>query len=139
MLDISDVARRSGLPASTLRYYESRGLITSVGRSGLRRLFRDDILQRLALISLGQAAGLSLDDMARMFAPDGTPDIDRELLTRKAGELEARIRQLSAMRDGLRHAAACQAPSHLECPSFQRLLSAAASGALAARGGKRLS
>ena len=110
-----------------------------MGRSGLRRLFRDDILQRLALISLGQAAGLSLDDMARMFAPDGTPDIDRELLTRKADELEARIRQLSAMRDGLRHAAACQAPSHLECPSFQRLLSAAASGALAARGGKRLS
>lgn len=139
MLDISQVARRTGLPASTLRYYESRGLISSVGRSGLRRLFRDDILQRLALISLGQAAGLSLDDMARMFAPDGTPDIDRELLARKADELDARIRQLTAMRDGLRHAAACQAPSHLECPSFQRLLSAAASGALAARAGKTLS
>lgn len=139
MLDISQVARRTGLPASTLRYYESRGLISSVGRSGLRRLFRDDILQRLALISLGQAAGLSLDDMARMFAPDGTPDIDRELLARKADELDARIRQLTAMRDGLRHAAACQAPSHLECPSFQRLLSAAASGALVARAGKTLS
>ena len=38
-LDIADVAKRSGLPASTLRYYEERGLITPIGRRGLRRLF----------------------------------------------------------------------------------------------------
>ena len=139
MLDISEVARRSGVPASTLRYYEAQGLIASAGRSGLRRLFKDDILQRLALIALGRAAGLALADIARMFSPAGVPEIDRALLLAKADELDARIHQLAAMRDGLRHAAACQAPSHLECPSFQRLLSAAASGALAARGGKRLS
>jgi len=133
MFDIAEVARRSGVPASTLRYYEERGLIASVGRSGLRRLFKDDILQRLALIALGRAAGLSLDDIGRMFSPGGAPDIDRDLLGRKADELDTRIRQLTAMRDGLRHAAACKAPSHMECPTFQRLLAAAASGAIGGR------
>jgi DNA-binding transcriptional MerR regulator len=133
LLDIGEVAQRSGHPASTLRFYEEKGLIASTGRRGLRRLFRPGVLERLALISLARAAGFTLDEIALMFAPDGRPRIDRQMLSAKAEELERRIRQLSAMRDGLRHAAACRAPSHLECPTFRRLLQAAASGAAGAR------
>lgn len=132
-LDIAEVARRSGVPASTLRFYEEKGLIASIGRRGLRRLFASEVLERLALIALGRAAGFSLDEIARMFAPDGQPRIDRQLLTTKADELERTIRELSALRDGLRHAAACPAPSHVECPTFRRILRAAASGAMGAR------
>ena len=138
-LDITEVARRSGLPASTLRFYEDKGLIASVGRRGLRRLFAAGVVERLALIALGRAAGFSLDEIARMFAPDGRPRIDRTLLAAKADELTRTIRWLSAMRDGLRHAAACPAPSHMECPTFRRLLRAAvarsAAGASARRRG----
>ena len=132
-MDIAEVAQRSGIPASTLRFYEEKGLIASTGRRGLRRLFAPNVLERLALISLGGAAGFSLDEIARMFAPDGRPRIDRQRLATKAGELDKTIRKLSAMRDGLRHAAACPAPSHLECPTFRRLLRAAASGAIGTR------
>ena len=128
-IDIAEVARRSSLPASTLRYYEERGLIASIGRRGLRRLFDHDVLDRLALIALGRAAGFSLDEIARMFAPDGRPRIDRAALAARADDLDGTIRKLSAMRDGLRHAAACPAPSHMECPTFRRLLRAAAKGA----------
>jgi hypothetical protein len=53
-----------------------------------------------------------------MFAPDGRPRIDRQMLAAKAEHLDKMIRKLSAMRDGLRHAAACPPPSHMECPSF---------------------
>ena len=127
-MDIAEVAQRSGIPASTLRFYEEKGLITSRGRRGLRRLFDAAVLDRLALIALGSAAGFSLDQIARMFAPDGKPRIDRAMLAAKAQELDRTIRKLGAMRDGLRHAAACPAPSHLECPTFRRLLRAAASG-----------
>lgn len=74
-LDIAEVARRSGVPASALRFYEEKGLIASNGRQGLRR-------------------------------------------------------------DGLRHAAVCPAPSHLECPTFRRLLQAAAAGTAGARRNK---
>lgn len=132
-MDISQVARESGIPASTLRYYEEKGLIASTGRRGLRRVFNPGVLERLALIALGQAAGFSLEEIALMFAPDGRPRIDRQKLAAKADELEISIRRMSAMRDGLRHAAACPAPSHLECPTFRRLVRAAASGAIGSR------
>lgn len=131
ILDIAEVARRSGVPASTLRFYEEKGLIASVGRRGLRRLFDAAVMQRLALIALGRSAGFSLDEIARMFAPDGRPRIDRRMLSAKAEELDRTVRRLSALRDTLRHAAACPAPSHMECPTFQRLLRAASSGTMA--------
>ena len=132
-LDITEVARRSGVPASTLRFYEEKRLIVSIGRHGLRRVFDQRVLERLAFIALGRASGFSLDELAHMFAADGRPRIDRQVLAAKADELEQTIRELSAMRDGLRHAVACRAPSHLECPTFQRLLRAAASGTIGAR------
>jgi len=132
-MDIAEVARESGLPASTLRFYEEKGLIASTGRSGLRRTFAPSVLERLALISLGRAAGLSLDEIGRMFTADGRLRIDRRALEAKAQELDGTIRKMSAMRDGLRHAAVCRAPSHMECPSFRRLLRAAASNAIGPR------
>jgi DNA-binding transcriptional MerR regulator len=136
VLDIGEVARQSGLPPSTLRYYEERGLIASAGRSGLRRQFDEEVLERLALVSLGREAGFTLDEIGGMVAADGRPSIDRELLAAKADELDRTIRRLTALRDGLRHAAACPAPSHLECPTFRRLLRGAASRVN--RGGRRL-
>ena len=135
-MDISEVAQRSGLPASTLRFYEEKGLIASIGRRGLRRLFDPGVLERLALISPGRVAGFSLDEIALMFKPDGQVRIDRHMLVGKADELDKTIRKLTDMRDGLRHAAACRAPSHMECPTFRRILRAAAAGAIGP-GGKR--
>ncbi len=129
-MDISEVAKRTGVPASTLRYYEKKGLIASVGPQGVRRRFAPGVLDQLALIALGQAAGLSLDEIHSMLSPSGGPDIDRQLLSAKADDIDATIRQLKAVSRGLRHAAACPAPSHAECPKFQGLLKAAASGAL---------
>ena len=64
-MDIAQVTRRSGLPPSTLRYYEERGLIAPIGRQGLRRQYDPKVLDRLALISLARAAGFSLEEIAR--------------------------------------------------------------------------
>ena len=125
-MDIAEVARRSGLPASTLRYYEEQGLIASRGRRGLRRVFDAGVIERLALIALGRASGFTLAEIARMFGPDGKLAIDRTMLAAKADDLDRTIRKLGALRDGLRHAAACSAPSHLECPRFRQILSRAA-------------
>jgi DNA-binding transcriptional MerR regulator len=132
-MDIGEVAQRARLPASTLRYYEGKGLIASVGRRGLRRVFAPDVLERLALIALGRSAGLSLDEIGRMLAGSGPPRIDRRLLADKAREVDRKIRRLSAVRDGLQHAAACPARSHLECPTFRRLLDKALPGTPGAR------
>jgi DNA-binding transcriptional MerR regulator len=132
-VDITEVVRRSGVPASTLRFYEEKGLIVSIGRRGLHRLFDPGVLERLALIAMGRAAGFSLDEIGLMFAPDGRPRINRRMLMAKAEELDRAIRKLTEMRDGLRHAAACPARSHMECPIFRRLLRAAANRAIGSR------
>lgn len=132
-MDIAQVAKRSGVAASALRFYEEKGLIASVGREGLRRRYDPRVLDQLALIALGKAAGLSLGEIGAMFAPDGQPSIDRNLLQAKAREIDRTIRRLQAMSDGLKHAAVCPAPSHAECPTFQRLVKATASGALEPR------
>ncbi|MEM7620948.1 MAG: helix-turn-helix domain-containing protein [Pseudomonadota bacterium] len=127
MMDITEISKRSGQPASTLRYYEERGLIKSVGRNGLKRTFDANVLERLNLISLGQAAGFSLDEIKDMFTPEG-PNIDRRKLEQKADELDAMIGRLSLIRDALRSTANCPAPSHMECPNFRRVVSAAGRG-----------
>lgn len=135
-MDIAEVAKRAGVPASTLRFYEEKGLIASTGRKGLRRLFKPGVLDQLALIALGQAAGFSLDEIAMMSGGDGKPKIDRKMLSEKAAQIDRMVIKLRAMSKGLHHAARCPAPNHMECPTFRRLLGAAATGALVGAGKK---
>jgi DNA-binding transcriptional MerR regulator len=125
ILDIGEVAERSGVPPSTLRYYEEVGLIRSLGRHGLRRQFDADVLLKLSLIELGKTAGFSLTEIAGMFGKDGRPDIPRDQLHAKADDLQRQMLDLRMLRDALRHVAECPAPSHLECPTFRKLLKAA--------------
>ena len=127
-MDISEVVKHSGIASSVLRYYEERGLIASIGRRGLRRQFDPSVLERLALIGLGCAAGFSLDEVKLMFAPNGQLHVDRQALEIKADELDSTIRKLSAMRDGLRRAAVCPATSHMECPTFRCIVKKVSSG-----------
>ncbi|GAA6168003.1 helix-turn-helix domain-containing protein [Sessilibacter corallicola] len=124
-MDISEVAKVSGVKASTLRFYEEKGLIKSTGRRGIRRQFSEKVIDQLALIALGQNAGFSLDELVEMFI-ENRNELNRDKLLAKAEELDSKINELVAMRDGLRHAAACNAPNHFECPTFNRLLGIAA-------------
>lgn len=125
-MDIAAVAKKTGVSASALRYYEEKGLISSVGRHGLRRVFHPSVVERLSLIALGRSAGFTLDEVGSLLGNDSSPEIDRKALLEKADSLDKTIQQLTAMRDGLRHAAVCSAPKHLECPRFQRFMKIAA-------------
>ncbi|MFB9833772.1 MerR family transcriptional regulator [Actinoallomurus acaciae] len=120
LLDIAEVADRCGLAPSALRFYEKKGLIAPAGRNGLRRTYRPDVLDRLALISCARSAGFTVAEIARFLV--ATPG-DTELRARmavKARELEDDIARLTRMRDGLRHAAACDHERLVECPDFMR-------------------
>ena len=122
MKDIGDVSAKSGIKPSALRYYEEAGLISSISRHGLRRQFPPEVLLQLNLISMGKSAGFSLDEIAGMFGRNGMPDLPRDVLHQKANEIDRRIHELAALRDTLRHVAECPAPSHMECPTFRRLV-----------------
>lgn len=120
-MDIADVAKRTGVPASTLRYYQKKGLLESLAGHGQRRQFAADVEDRLALIALGQAAGFSLDEVGAMLVD---LQVDRQKLLDRAKEIDAQVKRLQAMSKGLRHAAECPEQDHLACPTFRRLMSA---------------
>lgn len=122
LIDIGDVARRSGLAASALRYYEELGLIQPVTRRGLRRQYEPDVLLQLDLIGLAREAGFSLADIAGMRNAQGHTEFPRDELRQRAAGIDAQIRDLTALKDMLEHMADCPATSHLECPSFRKLL-----------------
>lgn len=123
-MDISEVIQETGLAASRLRYYEELGLISSVGRKGLRRQYHDDVIERLAFVTLAQGSGFSLSEIAELLIEKsaGKKQLRRDMLQAKAKELDQKIKELCTLRDGLKHAALCPAPSHFECPQFLRLL-----------------
>lgn len=121
LLDIGEVAAKSGVQPSALRFYEEAGLIAPVSRHGLRRQYDRDVLRQLQLIAMGKSAGFSLDDIAGMFGRGGL-QIPRPAMHQRADEIDRQIRELTTLSILLRHVAECRAPSHLECPTFKRLM-----------------
>ncbi|MCX0269237.1 MerR family transcriptional regulator [Nocardia zapadnayensis] len=122
LLDIAEVANRSGLAPSALRFYERRGLIQSAGRNGLRRMFEPEILDRLTLIDCARGAGFTLAQIQRFLT--ATPD-DTELraqLAVKATQLDHDIARLTRMRDSLSHAVTCTHQPLVECAQFKNTL-----------------
>ncbi len=123
-VDISKVSQLSGLPSSTLRYYEERGLIKSIGRKGLKRVYNhNEVMMRLSLISLGQEAQFSLEEIALMLNSQQQPEIDKEKLVLKANEIEAKIQNLMLLKKGILHIVNCKAENQLLCPKFNKIMS----------------
>lgn len=119
MLDIAEVASRSGLAPSALRFYERRGLITASGRNGLRRTYHPDVVGRLMLIDCAKRAGFTLAQIARFLVSTPSDTELRRRMALRAAELDQEIDRLQRMRDSLRHAAVCRHTPLVECPKFK--------------------
>ena len=119
-IDIGEVIRTSGLPASTLHVWERHGLIEPTDRVGGRRQFADDVLDRLAEIVLLQRSGFQLDEIAELLRP-GAFDDGKQALQEKLNQLVVRRRHLDEAIEGIRHALACPAPSPLRSAPNRRL------------------
>ena len=111
-IDIGHVAEQSGVRPSALRYYEEVGLISPAARRGLRRQFPVTVLLQLKLVAMGKLAGFPLKEIAGMFGDDGKPNLPRARLRRRADEIDDQLRELTALRDTLRHVADCRARRH---------------------------
>ncbi|MGH0030980.1 MAG: MerR family transcriptional regulator [Myxococcota bacterium] len=114
---IGQVAKRAGIAASAIRYYESVGLLPVAERVSGRRVYDDDVFQRLALIDLAQRAGFTVKEIRTLlhgFARRTPPGVRwRKLAGRKLDEVEVRIEEAQAMKRVLGALLAC------ECPSFE--------------------
>jgi DNA-binding transcriptional MerR regulator len=118
-ISITQVTQRSGLPASTLRYYEEIGLLRSTGRVGGRRQYDDSVLQRLALIQTGQLAGFTLAEIAALIASmedSQAEGIDwQALVRRKLHEMDAQMRNIQDMKRLLEAIMDCEDEHLAEC------------------------
>lgn len=123
LVPIDAVARRLGIRASTIRYYEQRGLLDPISRRSGKRWYGQAEVRRLAIIRYWQESGLmSLDDIAEILAgPDGTEQwrqlIDQQLLT-----LKARIERTEAAKEFLEHVVSHHDEAPDGCPHYEALI-----------------
>jgi MerR family redox-sensitive transcriptional activator SoxR len=112
ILTIGEVARRSGVAASALRFYEERGLIASHRTGAGHRRFDREVLRRIAFIVYAQRVGLSLDEIAAELAklPDGRTPRGRDwsrLLGEWTERIDERIDELERLKGGLTECIGC--------------------------------
>jgi MerR family transcriptional regulator, redox-sensitive transcriptional activator SoxR len=120
LLTISDVARRSGVASSALRYYEERGLIRSERAGSGHRRYPRPVLRRVAFIVFAQRIGLSLDEIATELAklpPDRAPTRrEWSALSRTwTQRIDERINELERLRLGLTECIGCGCLSLDKC------------------------
>lgn len=111
VLRIGEVARRSGLAPSAIRYYESLGLLPKPSKVGGKRAYDPTVLEWLALIALAREAGFTMREIKRLvtgFTPGTRPAARwHELATRKLAEIDATLARAERMRSVLRVALDC--------------------------------
>lgn len=122
-LSVGEVAARTGLATSAVRFYEAHGLITADRTSGNQRRYRRDVLRRIGFIRVAQRVGLSLDEIASALASlpaDRAPTkAEWSRLSRSwRGRLDERIRLLEALRDGLDSCIGCGCLSLRTCTLY---------------------
>ena len=110
-MSIGEVARRAGIEASAIRYYESEGLLPEPPRTGGRRRYDASVLEWLSLIALAREAGFTIAEIRQLvvgFTPGTRPAARwRELATRKLAEIDAMVARAERMRAVLHVAIDC--------------------------------
>ena len=119
---IGELARRAGLRASAIRYYESIGLLPPPARVAGKRRYDTAALQHLSVITAGQHAGLTLNEIRELLNADKRGRVSvtlQQLAMRKLPEVDALIVRAEAVRTWLQAAADCSCPSLQNCPLFE--------------------
>jgi MerR family transcriptional regulator, redox-sensitive transcriptional activator SoxR len=119
---IGEIARRSGVAASAIRYYESIGLLPKPDREAGQRRYGEEVLGSLAFINVAQQAGFKLTEIAelvsRLGEGDGMGQPMRALSTQKLPEIEALIERANTMKSWLETASSCECRTPEECALF---------------------
>ena len=123
MLTIGEVADRTGVATSALRFYESKGLIQSVRTDGNQRRFSRSVIRVVSVIRAAQSVGLSLDEVAAALAtlPDGRAPTKADWERLSKGwrhRLDAQIAQLEALRAELADCIGCGCLSLRSCALY---------------------
>jgi DNA-binding transcriptional MerR regulator len=118
-MTIGELASKSGVPASTIRYWERIEVLPTPARAGGQRRYANDSVHRLAVLRLAQACGFQLDEMRHLLhgflAGTAPPRRWRELARKKQQEIDGRIAQLQGMRRVVDRILHCQCVELADC------------------------
>lgn len=121
MLSVGEVAKRSGVAVSTIHFYESKGLISSIRTQGNQRRYTPGILRYIAIIKVAQRAGIPLDEIQNALGEyqprvKVTAEQWRSVASRWRLDLDERITRLQRLRDEMDQCIGCGCLSLTDCP-----------------------
>jgi len=129
LFTIGDVARRTGVAVSALRYYEEVGLMPLATRVSGQRRYPASTVQLVSVILLLQEVGFSLREMKLFLGWPSDPSVDwRALARHKMADLDERITKAQAARNALEHALVCPHIDIWDCPNFSTAVEARRAG-----------
>lgn len=120
MFPIGELAERTGVPASTLRYYDELGLVRPAARAAGQRRYTASAVRDVGLIVYFREVGFTLAEIERFVS--GEQQSRRELVDRKRTELLAQRHRIQVALDALEHGRVCPSADQLECPRFWSII-----------------
>ena len=129
LLTIGELARRTGVTTSALRYYDELGLVRPTRRVSGHRRYGVDAVAAVGVVRFLQEVGFTLAETKRLTASrKRSPVAWRALAVRKSDELWHRIQREEAARQAIEHSLVCPEDDFLDCPTFWATLKGVLSG-----------
>lgn len=129
LLTIGELADRTGVAVSALRYYEELGLVPAARRVSGQRRYDESAAGLVSVIMFLRDVGFSLaETKALIWSRSGSPGTWRELTRHKLAELDERIAAAQVARAALQHALRCKQEDIFSCPNFAQVLAARRAG-----------
>jgi DNA-binding transcriptional MerR regulator len=120
LLSIGEVSERTGVPASTLRYYDDLGLLPPAARVAGRRRYASSAIRDVGVIVFFRELGFSLAEIERFVA--GEPQGRHRLIDHKLAELAEQQHRIEVARTALEHGRRCPASDPMQCPRFWSII-----------------
>jgi DNA-binding transcriptional MerR regulator len=119
-LSIGELSERTGVPTTTLRYYDELGLVPPVARAAGRRRYAASAVRDVSVILFLREIGFSLAEIGRFIA--GERQSQRELIDRKLAELTEQQHRIEVARAALEHGRQCPASEPMKCARFWSII-----------------
>lgn len=119
-LSIGELAERTGVPTSALRYYDELGLVRPVEREAGRRRYAESAVRDVGVLLFFQEIGFTLSEIGRFLT--GEQPSRQEMIDGKLAELTEQQRRIEVARAALEHGRHCPASDPLKCPRFWTII-----------------
>ena len=126
LLPIGELSVRTGVPASTLRYYDELGLVRPAERSAGRRRYAESAVRDVGVIVFLREIGFSLTEIGSFIT--GERQGRRELIDHKLAELATQQHRIEVARAALEHGRRCPASEPMQCSRFWSIIEARMAG-----------